>query len=211
MFNPVAFDPEYDRELLEGSFHALRYRKQLEIIIDMEACELVRKKIASGMTLPEDASLSIQNLFRFILPQGKFYIAQCLFDFGYNTSSKTQDFSDHRYEFQVVGLAQTKVDLGNTIMRAETKADKIIGRFFGNDIDFEGTTLFNEKYYLVSDKKEALDDIFDKSFFETIGQYDDLLLHVRHNELFITFDNDFDIQHSRIIEDILAHCNFLEC
>ena len=168
MFNPIAFDEEYDRELLEGSYDALQHKDQLEIIVD-------------------DATLSIQNLFRYIFPHGKFYIAQCLFNFGYPTSNRGT-FVEHKYDFQIVGFAELNVDLGNTFMRSETRTDKIVGKLFGNDIDFDGTATFNEKYYLVSDKKESLANCFDRHFFNTIAKYDNLLLRVKNKQMFITFD-----------------------
>ena len=208
MFNPIAFDEEYDRELLEGSYDALQHKDQLEIIVDDAACEHALQEIVGGLAMPDDATLSIQNLFRYIFPHGKFYIAQCLFNFGYPTSNRGT-FVEHKYDFQIVGFAELNVDLGNTFMRSETRTDKIVGKLFGNDIDFDGTATFNEKYYLVSDKKESLANCFDKHFFNTIAKYDNLLLRVKNKQMFITFDADIEVQHSRIVEDILANCNFL--
>ena len=208
MFNPIAFDEEYDRELLEGSYRALRHLQQLEIVVDNTECQQALQVIVDGLTAPEDATLSIQNLFRYVFPHGRFYIAQCLFNFGYSTS-KRGGLIDHKYDFQIVGFAELNVDLGNTFMRSETRTDKIVGRFFGNDIDFDGASNFNDKYYLVSDKRDALADCFDKQFFNTIAKYDNLQLRVKQRQLYITFDTDFEVAQSRIVEDILSNCNFL--
>ncbi|HEX6192737.1 MAG TPA: hypothetical protein VFZ42_10240 [Chitinophagaceae bacterium] len=209
MLNPIAFDEEYDRELLEGSFQALRHHQQLEIVDDEEEYQRALRIITDGLTVPDYATLSIQNLFRYVFPNGKFYIAQCLFDFGYPTSSNRGASYDRKYYFHIAGFAELKVDLGNTFMRSETKTDKIVGRFFGNDIDFDGTAKFNDKYYLVSDKKETLESCFDRQFFNTIAKYDNLMLRVKQKQLYITFDTDFHVGHSRIVEDVLTNCNFL--
>ncbi|MEI9910912.1 MAG: hypothetical protein WDO71_15305 [Bacteroidota bacterium] len=205
----VAFDAEYDREMLESSYNAIHHKDSLEFMIGDSEREIILQKVTATLTIPANASLSFQNLFRLTLSNGQFYIAQCLLNYGFSASSRSASFTEHKYYFQTVGIADIKIDLGNTLFRRETKTDKIIGRFFGNDIDFEGTKEFNEKYYLVSDMKEAVVNCCDKNFLNTIAKYDDIVLTTKGKEMFITFDTDFEEKQSRIVEDIFGKCKFL--
>lgn len=209
MLNLVAFDPEYDRELLESSYESILNKDLLTIITDAGEQAVLLKKIQNNMVIPGEASIRFQNLFKFNLPKGQFYLAQCLLNFGFSASSRTHSFQEHHYHFQIIGIAAIRFDLGKTFMRPETKIDKITGRFFGNDIDLPETKKFNDKYYLVSDNPDPVFTHFDKQFANTISKHDNVLLFIKNKEMVVTFDTDIEEEHSGIVEDILLNCNFL--
>jgi len=83
-------------------------------------------------------------------------------DFGYPVSSKGSQSSTHKYNFQVLGIANCTIDLGITYIRPETWLDKFTGRFFDRDIDLPNTEKFNEKYYMASDRPEFIRSIFNQ-------------------------------------------------
>jgi len=209
MLNLVAFNPEDDRELLKSSYDLIRQKDSLEIVTNSGEQNTILLKVKSALTVPDSATIRFQNLFKLIFPNGQFYIAQCLFNYGFSASPATRRFNEHKYAFQIVGVADIKVDLGKTVMRPETRTDKIVGRFFGNDIDLDGTKKFNDKYYLVSDQPEIVTTYFDKDFVNTISKYDNILLTIQGKEMFITFDTEFEADHSKIVEDIFSNCKFI--
>ena len=209
MLNLVAFDKEDDSQLLESSYEAIRNRDSLQIINDNAEKGIVYKKMISSLTLPINAIVAFQNLFKLTLSNGQFYIAQCLFDFGYPVSMRLVQSSVQKYSFYLVGIADLKINLGKTLLRRETKIDKIVGHFFSNDIDFEGAEEFNEKYYLVSNKKDTVHQTFNKRFIDTLSKYNDIVLLIKEKQMFITFENEMNTSHSRAVEDIFSNCNFL--
>ena len=208
MLNLTAFDPDNDNELLQGSFNQIKRKDSLEIVTRRSEQDEVLMKIKFALTIPQSATISFQNLFKITALNGQFYIAQCLFNNGFSANSRRLKM--HEYNFQIVGLADLSVDFGRTQMRPETRADKIVGRLLlGNDIDLADTKHFNDKYYLVSDKPTVIAKHFDKEFVNTLSRYDDLLLVTWDKEMCITFDTDFAVGHSGIVEDIFSHCKFL--
>lgn len=209
MLNLVAFDPEYDKELLQKSYDLIKHKSCLEIVTNEGEKDTVLLKIKFALTIPESASIRIQNLFKVNRPTGQFYIAQCLLNHGFSTSSTGRGVNDHKYYFQVVGIADIGINLGKTMMRPETRTDKIVGYFLGADIDLDDTKHFNDKYYLVSSTPEMVEKHFDKGFVHTISKYDNLLLNARDRELCVTFDKEFEVEHAQIVEDIFSHCKFL--
>ena len=209
MLNLATFDPEFDSELLSNSYKSIRNKSNLQIINDGAEHKEINAKILSALTIPNEAALSLQNLFKITLPAGRFYIAQCLLDFGYPVSRKLAQSYNRKYNFQLIGFAGIKIDLGMTVIRRETKTDKIINLFTNSDIDFEGTEKFNDKYYLTSDKKEAVHQVFGKNFINTIAGYDNVNLLIKNEAMFITFENEMQEEHSAIAEDIFCNCNFL--
>jgi hypothetical protein len=209
MLNLVAFDPEYDKEQLQGSFESIRHKDCLEIVMSEAEKNTILLKIKFALTLPERATICFQNLFKLTLPNGHFYIAQCLLNFGFSASAAKKNIDLHEYNFQIVGIADTRVDLGKTLMRRETRIDKTVGRIFGNDIDLVDTKHFNDKYYLVSNTPGVIEKHFDKGFVNTISKYDNLQLMARDREICITFDSEFEEQHAAIVEDIFCNCKFL--
>jgi len=156
MLNLVAFDTEYDSYLVEASYQSIKHKDFLQIITDDNEKKEMLRKTSLALTVPNEAVLTFQNLFKLTLPNGRFYIAQCLFDFGYPVSHKLSQSSVHKYHFQVVGIAPLRIDLGKTLLRRETKTDKILGTFFGNDIYLEVADKFNDKFHLVSTHKDHI-------------------------------------------------------
>lgn len=127
-----------------------------------------------------------------------------MIDFGYPLKASTW-----KYDFQAIGIARLNTDMGKTLLRPETKADKMLGSFFESDIDFDQAKKFSDKYYLVSTKKDLLLKVWNTEFLNVIGKYDHVLLTTRGYELYITFTTELKVEHTRIIEEILSACNFL--
>ncbi len=209
MLNLVTYAKEYDSGLLKASYEAIRNKQHLEFIEDDVEKKAIYNRTISVLTVPAQAIFSIQNLFKLTLANGQFYIAQCLCDFGYPVSRKLVQSHVPKYSFQLIGISNLKIDLGKTLLRRETRIDKVIGGVFGNDIDFDGTEKFNDKYYLVSNKKEVVLELFDETFVNTIAKYDNIVIATKNKDIFISFDTGMEESHSRILEDIFANCNFL--
>lgn len=209
MLNLVTFDID-DRQLLESSYNALKNKERMVIVTDDHEKKSVFRKMVDVIRKPGHSEFSLQNLFKLHGPYGYFYIAQCLVDFGYPAGPKSSQTFTHQYYYQLVGIAFLSVDLGITHMRRETKADKILGLLFSGDIDFEGAEKFNDKYYLVSDKKQAVLQHFDPAFLQAVAKYDDLLLTTNGRELYISFESALSNNQSRHIQDILNYFKYLE-
>jgi hypothetical protein len=202
MLNLSCFDKE-DVHILEASYNAIRQKGNLEIIQDETTKQLFRDKFVRILNVSADASLSIQNLFKIQNSTCSAYISQCLIDFGYPVSPKLVQLHDRVYHYQIMGYAISKVDLGNTILRPESKADRLISRFVNSDIDFEASLHFSEKYYLTSSSRLTIEKHFNKGFVDTIAKYDNVHLLTKGNEIFIMFDTEVQPHHSRAIEEIL--------
>lgn len=208
MLRFINSDPD-DLRLLEQSFYAIKQKDSLEIIVDGPERTKVLKQVQNEISIPNNGTFSILNLFKQTLSNGSFHIAQCIIDFGYIQTRKYAQTSYHSYYYQIIGVAEINVDLGKTLLRPETKIDKLVGRFFYNDIDFENSERFSDKYYLISNKKEQVYRTFDKLFLNVLSRYDNILLKTAKNTMFITFENELISAHSRIVEDIFGSCRFL--
>lgn len=209
MLNLVAHDIEDDKESLENSYNAIKQKDCLEIVPDEAEKESVLKKVKTILTIPTQAMLSFQNLFKLRAANGQFYISQCLIDFGYTVSGRLVQSANSKYNFQLVGIANIKFDLGKTLLRPETLADKIVGGFFGNDIDFDNAEKFSDKYYVVSDKKQFLRQSLDLHFLSTIAKHEGLVLLTKGNDMLLTFETSLEEKQSAIVEDVLSNCRFL--
>ena len=208
MLNLVTFEPE-DAELLESSYNAIRQKDCLKIIVDEPERKKIFLQTINSITIPINSNFTFQNLFKLSISKGHFYIAQSLIDFGYPVTTRLAQSSIHEYEFQTIGIANLKIDLGKTQLRPETNIDKLVGRFFDHDIDFEGCEKFNDKYYLVSNSKKEVYKTFDKSFVKVLSKYDNVLLTTKNYEMYISFHNELEPDQARAVEDIFSNFNFL--
>ncbi len=208
MLNTVTFDAD-DLELIKNSYKAIKRREYLTIVTDETEFEKVNQAIVTSLSIPHTATFSIQNIFRMKTLNNEFYIVQCLFDFGYPVSAKLMQSSIHKYQYQLVGVATTTVDLGKTIIRRETKLDKAVSRIFDSDIDIDGFEKFSDKYFLVSNRKDELLNAFDRKFLNTIGKYNDVILVTKSMRMFIGFQTEMKVSHSRAVEDIFAGFSYL--
>lgn len=208
MINLTAFD-ESDIALLEESYNAIRNKDSLDIVSDLTEKQKITRKVLSVISLPNNCVFSIQNLLKLKFANSQFYIAQCLLDYGYSRSGKlSQSFNDD-YNYQIVAVAESEIDLGKTLLRPETKSDKVVGRFLKTDINVGEADHFNDKYYLVSNKREQILRVFTKRFLNAISSCDDIYLFTRGQDIFLTFDSDLEPQHSRIAEDVFLNFRFL--
>jgi hypothetical protein len=208
MLNLVTFDKD-DQALLENSFDAIKQKDILAIVEEGDEKKKIFDLVINSLKIPTTSQLSFQNLFKLSSTKASFYIAQCLIDFNYSGKAQSRQNFDHKYEYCAIGIANMSIDLGSTELRPENKLDKIINRFINHDIDFDNAEKFSDKYYLISNKKDMVRKYFDQSFINTIARYDDILLSVKNDHMFVSFTGSLQINQCRIIEDILGSCKFI--
>lgn len=210
MLNVEACDA--DRiELLEQSYRNIRQRDHLEIVSDQNEWKALLDQTIYSIDAPQKGTFSFKNLFRLTPPGKRFYIAQCMVDYGMqHASGSGPSHYMHEFDLQLIGIAHLKADLGKTIMRPETKIDKVTDWIFNRDIDFIYSDIFNDKYYLVSDNKEKVIMYFDQPFIDTIGKYDGVHLVTKGREMYVYFNEGLTEDQSAIVEDILSNCGFVE-
>lgn len=199
-------DPD-DVELLQDSYNAIKQKESLEAIAEGPEFEKVLQQTLNSMSLPSNSKFFFQNLFKINLDGSHFYIAQCILDFGYSTRRNVALV--HEYKLQLIGIANLSINLGKTMLRPETKTDKIIGRFFDYDIDLGGAERFNDEYYLVSNSKSSVVQVFDKRFTEAITRHNDILISTLNTTMFIHFSDQLSTKQSAVVEDIFSSCGFL--
>jgi hypothetical protein len=198
-----------DGKLLGNSYEAIKQKDCLEIITGTEKEKIFQQTINSIRTPAGTKDFTFQNLFKITLNHGHFYIAQVFIDFGNLLSTRGFPTSHYKHTFQLIGIANCKINLGITYFRPETKIDKFLDRFFHNDINFDESEKFNDKYYLVSNQKEIIQTAFDKTFLNTIAKYENLLLTTNNNEMYISFDTSLEDSQSKAVEDIFSNFKFL--
>ncbi|CAN5509919.1 hypothetical protein BH11BAC5_BH11BAC5_00230 [soil metagenome] len=209
MLNLVSFDIS-DSHILEDSYNAFKNKEEVEIVSDTQEKEQIFRQTIENVRRPNNANFSFQNLFKLKNLSGHFYIAQCIADFGYPIGTKGSQTFQQKYSFQLVGIANLQIDLGITHLRPEKKLDKILTRFFYNDIDFDGVEKFNEKYFLVSNRRTEVLKYFDKKFLNTIAKYNDILLTTNGRQMFISFDQELNSNQTRIAQDIFTNFRYIE-
>lgn len=208
MLNPNTFDPG-DALELQRFYNLLRNRSDLRIVSDATESGVVLKRILTAISLPYGSSFSIQNLFCIENSNVKFYIAQCLNDFGFPVDVKLMQSSVHKCQYQTVGYSRISVDLGNTYLRPETKNDRLVARFFSSDIEIEGYEKFNHKYYLASNRKDAVQNVFEKNFVQTLAKHNRLYLRFIDKEMYMLFDRELNANQGQIVEEVFSSFNFL--
>lgn len=206
--NNFAFDVD-DAKVLDESYLRLRNKDSIEIVTDPTQLQELLKQLQKVLTLASSASLSFQNLFKVSLRNKAFCLAQCLLDFGYPFSGRQGQATERKYQFQAIGFATLQIDLGETILRPETTTDKIISRLIGNDIDFEGTERFNEKYYLASNKKDIVYRTFSREFIEAIGKHLNLVMRIEGKQMFLAFESELEVNQLSALEEIFCKCPFV--
>lgn len=207
--NTFAFDSD-DAKAITGAFNQLKNKDTATLIEDDNVKKKLLARILSSLTLPKLINCQFQNLLEFAMPFGKFYIAQMLLDLGFPAGSRSTQTFDRVYHFQVIGFAELSVDFGKTIIRPELKADNILFGIFNRDIELNNANLFNQKYYLTSDKKEMAIKHLDKTLTARIGKYNNLIIHFNCKDLYVTFANPIENFQMKAIEEIFCNCNFLK-
>lgn len=200
-----------DSSLLESSYNAFKDKDTIGIVLNSLEKEKIFRQTIDNLKIPLNANFSFQNLFKLTAAKGCFYVAQCFVDFGYPVESKGSQSYIHKYEYQVIGIANLQVDLGVTHLRPENKVDRFMSFFFDTDIDFENADIFNERYYLYSDRKSHIQKYFDKPFITKIAKYKDVILISNGTQMFISFDDSMNANQTRILQDIFSSFKWLAC
>jgi hypothetical protein len=208
MLNFVTYDIS-DQKLLERSFNAIKNKENLTIVQEESEKLRIFRQTINSLKIPSDCQFSFQNLVKISLKNGSFYIAQCLLDYGYPIGSKGSQTFTHKYYYGAIGIATLTVNLGLTDLRPETKVDKFWNRLFNADINFKDSEKFSEKYYLKSNNREAVIKYFDKSFLNTIGKYNNVLMSIKDEQMYISFENELENNQCRIIEQIFENFKFI--
>lgn len=199
----------FDFRILSDSFDALSNKSEIVIVENAAETQRIFDSVLNHINLSKAATFSFQNLFRLKSNFGQYYIGQLLIDFGYPRGSHGTATSGHQYLYQIVGIANLSIDLGQTHLRPETKLDKLVGIVFKSDIDFETSPNFSDKYYLASNNPKSVEQYFDRNFRDTISKYDNILLTVQEKMMFVTFDEELTTQHTRIAQDIIHKFKYL--
>ncbi len=194
---------------MEESYNAIQQRNALEIITGKEKEKLYQQTMSTIRTPNETKNFSFENLFKIKCNTGSFYIAQCAIDFGYPPSNMGYPTSIAQHILQLIGIAKSNIDLGNTFIRPESKVDKFISHFIHHDINFAQSEQFSERYFITSDKKDVIQQTFDVLFLDKISKCDGLLLATNGAEMYISFSSALSIEHGIIITDIFSNCTFL--
>jgi len=198
-----------DRNLLEESFNAIQQRNPVEIITGEEKEKLYQQTISAIRTPNETKNFSFENLFKIKCSAGNFYIAQCAIDFGYPPSQMGYPTSTPQHILQLIGIAKSNIDLGNTFIRPETKVDKFLSHFMNHDVIFNQSEQFSERYYISSDKKDIIRQTFDPLFLDGISTCNDLLLATKGTEMYISFSSALSAEQGIMITDVFSKCTFL--
>ncbi|MFC4263711.1 hypothetical protein ACFOWM_12520 [Ferruginibacter yonginensis] len=209
MLNLVSFDKS-DSKRLENSYNALNKKNEILIINEGIEFDTIYSQTIENIKIPNNAIFKFQNLFKLKSESGYFYIAQCLADFGYPPGTKGAQTFQRKYSYQIIGIANIKIDLGITHLRPKTKIDRLINKLLKNYIVLNEQEKFNEKYYLKSNKENEVVKFFDKVFINTIMKYDDVLLRINQKQIYISIAQEFNTNHTRIIQDILSHIKYLQ-
>lgn len=209
MLNVDACD-EDDIGLLNSSYRNIRQRDHLQIVEDKNEWKALLDQTLHSIDVPVKGEFSFKNLFRLTPPGKRFYISQCIVDYGMQQASGSSSSYGHVFRLQLVGIAHLKADLGKTILRPETTIDKVTDWIFKRDIDFIYSDVFNDKYYLVSDNRDKVIMYFDQPFIDTIGKYDGVHLVTKGREMYIYFNEALTEDQSAIVEDIMSNCGFIE-
>jgi hypothetical protein len=206
MTPPENFDGKNEFDLLISSYNSIGDKSRLEIVTDETTKSVIRESLVKGLQIDyTEGDFSLQNLFNMKQNIGSFYICQCLFDFGtsYRVGRGGEDFT-HRYNYDIVGFGTMKVDLGNTLLRQKTMGDKLVEHFIHSAIRIDGCEMFNDKFYLTSDKKENVVKFFDTRFVDAISNYDGLSIKAKENKMYLVFENHLDETQARVVEDIFG-------
>jgi hypothetical protein len=187
--------------LLEGSFNALKNKGDQVLVSDQET-------ISEIFTFLSEVKLSMRrytfypkNIFK-IDDYHHGYIIQCALDFN-NWSSRYGQIDDG-VEVQVWGYAKTKNSLGNTLMRPETKLDKVINRFVRSDINFKEKVEFSSKYYLTSNRPDEVRSLFTPPLLNEIQRSSNLNLYTNDKQLLVGFfDEPLSVGNTVKLEKII--------
>ena len=207
MLNLNGCDQE-DIKLLKNSFASIRQKGNLTIVSEETERHRLLLQILDALTIPNHSTFSFQNLLKLTVQNGQFYIAQCFVDFGYPESRRSGVSWAHKYHFQLIGIANLRVDLGRTHLRPETQVDNFVGRFFDKDIDFNNCDIFNANYYLISNKQDAVRKAFDKTFVDTIGKYSNVLVTTKNMEMYVSLILNLVRINQRLSKTYLLTANF---
>lgn len=199
-----------DSTLLEDSFNKIQQQSRAEIVTGPEAEQVYQQTIRTIRTPNETKNFSFENLLKIQGRSGNFYIAQCVIDFGYPPSGIGFPGTDIKYALQLIGIAKSNTDLGNTFIRPESEVDKWIGHFIHQGITFDHEIKFSDKYSLTSDKKDVIQQTFGNSFLDCISKYDGLLLATNGTEMYISFTTGLSVEQGVIVMDVFNACGFLD-
>ena len=140
---------------------------------------------------------------------GYFFVAQCAIDFGFPPSQNGSTSFVPQHILQLIGIAKSNTDLGNTFIHPETKVDKLISHFFHHDITLGQSEQFSNKYYIISDRKENVHLAFNALFLDEIAKYDDLLLATKGTEIYISYSSALAVEQGVILANVFDKYPYL--
>lgn len=201
-------NPILDQNLFTESYAAIKSNNEVEIINGQEKEVIFQQTLQSIRTPNETKNFWFENLFKINVNHVSFYIAQCVIDFGFVPSTMGFPTSTQTHTVQILGIAKSKFDLGNTSIRPEGKVEKFMAHFYNLDIDLHDK-YFNDRYFVKSDKEEEIKTVFNQSFLDTFAKFNNILFTANGYDLYISFTSPMTAQQGLAIIDIFKSGTFL--
>ncbi len=196
--------------ILKESFEAFKEKNNIELITDESHKQELIHKVLKSIEIPFNVKVfTFENLFKFHLKKGTFFIAQCLLDYGYPLSQSGFPSSIHKYDFQLIGFANIKFDLGKTYIYPLTGMKATVFKFFKKNIYFPKLEKFNSSYFIESNKPEILKATLNEEFLNVIAGYENIFVTINNSDMYIYFNDNLKIFQSEAIEEILSNYKFL--
>jgi hypothetical protein len=197
------FMDESINDALEAAFQLIKDQCDFQIITDPSIVERMEQQIISGFAVFSAKPLSIIRLFEIKQESSVQYIAQVMLETPANISDKHEYVN--RFTYYNVGIFQSSIDTGTTVMHPKTLADKIVSKLWGHEIDFGHQQTFHKKYYLTSDRKDAVLMAFKDALLEKIATENDIMFIGKGKEWLFFFDNDFQPEQASVLLSISKH------
>ena len=123
-----------------------------------------------------------------IIQQYPFQYTHCFisYDLQIVQGGKSGVFRDtikEPYQFSFIELNRF---FGHVIIRPENLSDKVIELFKRKEIDFKEHKQFSNNYYFLAENEETARSSVNWKFLDTINSYDQLIVEIINNRLFLT-------------------------
>ena len=116
--------------------------------------------------------------------------------------------STQQHTEQILGIAKSKYDLGNTSIRPEGKVEKFMAHFYNLDINLRDK-YFNDRYFVKSDREEEIKTVFNQAFLDTLAKFDNILFTANGYDLYVSFTSPMTVEQGLVIIDIFKASTFL--
>lgn len=207
--NLFAFDID-DEEILQNSFNSFKEKSNIELVENKNELNQFLNSFKNRINISSTYDLKIQNLFKLVNENGKLFIGQILLDKFYHISNKYAQSFEREYDFYILGLCETTLDLGNSSVTLETKSDKILKKLWIKDIEIGNATTFNDKFKISTNRKAELELFLNDNLIDELKKQDDIIITFEVSKIFFSFENNIKPNQTRIIESIFDKMKYLK-